>query len=165
MPEKNARHYLRDKEAKALLNEASRRLKADLKQITSGKPAIEVVKTDVADIFLLNGRPLLAEAKGKFYPTLVFTELFSAMPRVVVDMGAVPHVCNGADIMAPGIRGFHGDFEKGDLVVIVDERHSKALAIGEALFSHDEMLRLDQGIVIKNIHFVGDKTWERTRAL
>jgi PUA domain protein len=163
MPEKNPRHYLRDKEAKALLNEASRRLKADLKQIIPGKPNIEVVKTDAADIFLLNGRPLLAEAKGKFYPTLVFTELFSVMPRVVVDMGAVPHVCNGADIMAPGIRGFHGDFERGDLVVIVDERHSKALAIGEALFSHDEMLRLSQGTVIKNIHFVGDKTWDRAR--
>jgi PUA domain protein len=163
MSEKNPRHFLRDKEAKALLNEASRTLKADLKQIVPGKPTVEAVKTDAADIFLLNGRPLLAKAKGKFYPTLVFTELFPIMPRVVVDMGAVPHVCNGAHVMAPGIRGLHGEFERGDLVVIVDEKHSKALAIGEALFSHDEMVRVNKGMVIRTIHFVGDKTWDRTR--
>jgi len=163
MSEKNLRHFLRDKEAKALLNEATGKLKVDLRQIISGKPAVEVVATDVADIFLINGRPLLAKARGSLYPTLVFTELFSLMPKVVVDMGAVPHICNGADVMAPGIRAFHGDFERGDLVVIVDERHSKALAIGEALFSHEEVLKVDQGIVIRNIHFVGDKTWVRTR--
>jgi PUA domain protein len=163
MSEKNPRHFLRDKEAKALLNEASRKLKADLRQIIPGKLTVEVVKTEAVNIFLLNGRPLLAEADGKFYPTLVFAELFSVMPRVIVDMGAIPHVCNGADVMAPGIRGFHGNFERGDLVVIVDEKHSKALAIGEALFSHDEVLTVGQGIVIKNVHFVGDKTWDQTR--
>jgi PUA-domain protein len=163
MSENYPRHFLKDKEAKALLDEASRNLKADLKQLIPEKPNIEVVRTDAVNIFLLNGKPLLAEAKGRLYPTLVFTELFSVMPRIVVDMGAVPHVCNGADIMAPGIRGFSGHFEKGDFVVIVDERHSKALAIGEALFSHEEMQRANKGIVVKNIHFVGDKTWDRTR--
>jgi len=163
MSEKILRHFLRDKEAKALLNEASRTLKADLRQIIPGKPTVEVVKTDALNIFLLNGRPLLAEEEGKFYPTLAFAELFSVMPRVIVDMGAVPHVCNGADVMAPGVRGFQGRFERGDFVVIVDERHSKALAIGETLYSQEEMLRVGQGVVVKNIHFVGDKTWDQTR--
>lgn len=163
MPEKNPRYFLKDKEAKAVLNRASRKLKTDLKQILAGKPTLEVVKMGTADIFLLNGRPLLAEAKGNLCPTLVFAELLSVMPRVVVDMGAIPHICGGADVMAPGIKEFHGDFDEGDLVVVVDEKHCKAVAIGEALFNREKALEVNQGTVIKTIHFVGDKIWDRAR--
>lgn len=165
MPEKSARHFLKDKEAKALVDKACRKLKADLKQILAGKPSFEVVRMELGDIFLVNGRPLLFETKGNLYPTLVFAELFPAMPRVVVDMGAIPYVCKGADVMAPGIRRFYGDFDKGDLVAVVDEKYGKAVAIGEAMLDHEEAVNADRGIVVKSIHFVGDKTWNRIREL
>jgi PUA-domain protein len=165
MPEKNARYFLKDKEAKALFDKACRRLKADLKQILSDKPSFEVVKMEFGDIFLVNGRPLLVEARGQLYPTLVFTELFPAMPRVVVDMGAIPYICKGADVMAPGIRRLDGDFDRGDIVVVVDERHGKAVAIGEAVLDHEEASKADRGTVVKNIHFVSDKTWNRIKEL
>lgn len=165
MPERNARYFLKDKEAKALLDEASRKLKTDLRQILAGKPNLEVVRAKIGDIFLANGRPLLVEAKGSLFPALVFNELLAIMPKVIVDMGAIPFICKGADVMAPGIRRFEGSFCKGDLVVVVDERHSKAVAIGETLFDYEEALKAKRGAVVKNIHFVGDKTWNRIKEL
>ena len=163
MPEKNARYFLKEKESKALLDRASIRLKADLKQILAGKPNLEVVRMDFADVFLVNGRPLLIEAQGNLYPTLVFAELLAAMPGLVVDMGAIPHLCKGADVMAPGVRGFRGDFCKGDLVIVVDEKHGKAVAVGEALFDSEDAKKANRGVVVKSIHFVGDKTWNRIK--
>jgi len=163
MPEKNARYFLREKESKALLDKGSARLKTDLGKILAGKTSLEIVRMDFADVFLVNGRPSFIEAEGKFYPTLIFDELLTAMPKLVVDMGAIPHICKGADVMAPGIREFHGDFCKGDLVVVIDEKHGKAVAVGEALLDSEEAKKTNQGPIAENIHFVGDKAWCRIR--
>ena len=163
MPEKNARYFLREKESRALLDKGSARLKADLGKILTSKPVVEIVRMDFADVFLVNGRPSFIEAEGMFYPTLIFAELLAVMPKLVVDMGAIPHICKGADVMAPGVREFRGDFRKGDLVVVIDEKHGKAVAVGEALFDSEEARKANRGNIIKNIHFVGDKAWCRIR--
>ena len=163
MLEKNTRYFLKEKESKALLDKGSARLKTDLGKILAGKTGLEIVKMDFADVFLVNGRPSFIEAEGKFYPTLIFAELITAMPKLVVDMGAIPHICKGADVMAPGIREFRGDFCKGDLVVVIDEKHGKAIAVGEALLDSEEAKKTNRGPIVKNIHFVGDKAWCRIR--
>jgi PUA domain protein len=80
-------------------------------------------------------------------------------------MGAVPHVCNGANIMAPGIVSFDGEFRKGDYILVVDERHRKPIAVGEILYDRVEAKNVKQGVVVKNMHFVGDKVWKFTRKL
>ena len=51
------------------------------------------------------------------------------------------------------------DFEKCCFVVIRDEKHSKPLAIGEALFSSEEISKMEKGKVILNLHYIGDKIW------
>jgi len=84
---------------------------------------------------------------------------------VAVDMGAVPHVCNGADIMVKGIRSVDREFAKGALVVIVDETHGKHLAIGEALVDSASIREMERGKVVSNLHFVGDDAWEAMKAL
>jgi PUA domain protein len=61
--------------------------------------------------------------------------------------------------MAPGIRRYEGEFRKGALVFVVDEKHGKALGVGEALYDSEEARKVKQGVVIKNVHFVGDRTW------
>jgi PUA-domain protein len=165
MPERHRRYFLKAKESKDLLEKASEKLRVDLEQIFKDKVKVEVVETESAEIFLINGRPALFKTGESVYPTLVSKELFDTVPKVVVDMGAVPHVCKGANIMAPGIRRFEGQFKKNDLVYVVDEKHGKPLAIGEITYDLEEAKSVKQGVVVKNAHYVGDKTWNLVKEL
>jgi PUA domain protein len=159
MPEKHRRHFLKDKEAKALLANVSKRIDLDSELILKDRLSLEIIETDFAEIFLVNNKPILAKMGEHVFPTLTFNEASSSAPKVVVDMGAVPHVCNGADIMAPGIVRFQGEIRKGGFVFVVDEKYGKLLAVGEALYDMNEATKPKQGVAIKNIHFVGDKLW------
>jgi PUA domain protein len=80
-------------------------------------------------------------------------------------MGAVPYVCNGADVMAPGIVRVEGEFGKGDLVLVVDEKHGKPLALGLSLNDAENVKKTKQGAVVKNVHFVSDKIWNFAKTL
>ncbi len=82
------------------------------------------------------------------------------MRKVVVDMPAVSFMVKGADVMRPGITMIDDGIAKGDPVLVVDERHGKALAVGIALFSSEEMRSMEKGKVIENIHHVGDTLWD-----
>lgn len=163
MPQRYKRHFLRAKEAKSILRNTSERLKAYLEQVFSHKVEMERVETGFCELFLVKDRPLLVKIKGRIFPTLIFDELLLLLPKVIVDMGAVPYVCNGADIMAPGIVGFEGEFGMGNLVRIVDENHGKTIAIGTANYDVEAAKEAKQGVVVKNIHFAGDKIWNLVR--
>jgi len=159
MPEKYKRNFLKDKEAKNILNQAAEKLKINVEQILKNKANVELIETEFAKIFLINGKPLLAKRGEDFFPTLAFNEYFAFAPKAIVDMGAVPHVCKGANVMRPGIRRFEGEFMKGDFILIVDERYGKALAVGEILYNKSEAEKATQGVAVRNVHFVGDRIW------
>ncbi len=160
MPLRYRRHFLRTREINSILSEASCKLGINLEGIMGNRGEMELVETDSAQIYLISGKPLFARVDGRILPTLVFEELLDSMPKVVVDMGAVPHVCNGANIMAPGIVRFEGEFNQGDLVLVVDEKHGKAVALCESMYDVDTARKLDKGIAFQNIHFVGDELWK-----
>ena len=82
------------------------------------------------------------------------------LPKVIVDMGAVKFVVNGADVMRPGVVGT-GFFEKNSFVVVVDENNDAPLAVGRALFSSDDLISEKSGKVVEILHFVGDEYWSR----
>jgi PUA domain protein len=159
MLEKYTRHFLKEKETEAFLTKASERLGLDLESFLKRKVGLEVVETGFAEIFLLSGKPILAKKEKNIYPTLLFDEYFAMAPKAVVDMGAVPYVCKGANVMAPGIRRYEGEFKKGGLVLVVDEKHGKSLGVGEAVYDSEDARKVKQGVVIKNVHYVGDRTW------
>jgi len=165
MPEKYRRYFLKTKEVKSLLRKISKKLKIDLEQIFDVKVNVELVETDFAGILLINSRPLLFKVEESIFPTLIFNEIVASAPKVVVDMGAVPHVCNGANVMAPGIVRFEGNFRKDDFVFVVDERHGKPVAIGEVVYDVEAAKKATQGVVVKNTHFVGDKIWNFIKTL
>jgi PUA-domain protein len=159
MPEKQRRYFLKSKEAKALLQKVGEQLKVDLEQLLQDRVNLEVLKTETAELIIINGEPALFKTDEKMCPTLKFEEFIRIAPKAVVDMGAIPFVCKGANVMAPGIRRFEGRFEKQSIIYIVDERYGKPIAVGETLFGFEEMQQIRQGAVIKNLHYVGDKTW------
>jgi PUA-domain protein len=165
MSQKYRRYSLRSKEAKAILDKASERTKVDVEKIVGTKANIEAVEAGFDKILLINNKPLLFRSGENVFPTLFFKEIFASAPKIVVDMGAIPHICNGADIMAPGIVRFEGEFGKGDLVQIIDEKYGKLLAIGEINYDAQTAKNIKQGVIVKNIHYVGDRIWNFAKNL
>lgn len=154
------RHFLKEKEVRRLLADFSQKLKVKTEQLFGPKPHIEQAEIHGTEIFIVNGKPLIARSNELLFPTLMFEEIFHLLPKIVVDMGAVPHICNGAHVMAPGIVRIKGDFQEKDILIILDERHEKPLAIGVALLNSKTAKTLKHGKMAKNIHFVGDKLWD-----
>jgi len=101
---------------------------------------------------------LFIRSRDGLFPTLHAVDLLQ-LRRVVIDMGAVPHVAKGADVMGPGVVSADVEIKAGNAVAVVDERHGKPLAIGLALVPGTEM-RAPKGKVVKNIHYVGDEVWQ-----
>jgi PUA-domain protein len=157
------RHFMREKEAKQLLSQVQQKTKIDIGKLIGTH--IEFAETETATIFLIDGKPLFARKDGNLFPTLGFEDIVKFLPQVVVNMGAVPHVCNGADVMAPGVVAVDGTFEKDSFVVVLDEQHKKPLAIGTALYDSETTRSLKQGKIVLNVHFVGDKLWHLLRKL
>jgi PUA-domain protein len=165
MPTKQRRYALKTKEAKEILSEASTKLKLDLEALFGSKVNVEVVESDVGLIYLIGGKPIFYKVDDKVLPTLLFSEFVARAPKIVVDMGAVPYVCKGADVMAPGIVRFEGEFSKGDLVLVVDVKYCKALAMGESLYDAEVAKQTKKGPIVKTLHYVSDKIWEYTKTL
>ncbi len=146
------RKSLKRKPAKKLVEELSSVFgEIDAERVESAElEGVTVYLLDDVVEFVRNGEAL--------YPFLGGSHV-DGLPRVVVDMGAIPYVCNGADIMAPGITDMDS-FEVGDLVVVRDVTHGKALAIGKALKSSSDIEASMKGKVIENLHYVGDSLWK-----
>ena len=165
MPTTRRRYTLKSKQAKTILNAAQQEVKGNKDAVFSSRPKVEIVEADVGEIYLVNGKPLLFKSESRIMPTLFYENFVAQAPKIVVDMGAVPHVCNGADVMAPGIVKIIGEFKKSELVVVIDERHKKPLALGESLCNAEKMRESEQGAVIKNLHYVSDKIWNFAKVL
>ena len=126
---------------------------------------IEIIVTDAGSLYLFDGKPLLFRSEDKIIPTLFFERYISSAPKIIVDMGAIPHLCNGADVMAPGVQKVADEFSKGGLVLIVEEKYGKAIAIGEALFNSNEIIKMNQGKIIRTFHYVGDSIYEVSKGI
>ena len=165
MHTKQRRHKLKTKETKQLLEEASQSLRVNLEILLGVEVNLEVIESDVGVIYVIEGKPLLIRVDDRIIPTLLFTEFVARAPKVVVDMGAIPYVCKGATVMAPGIVRIEGEFEKGDILLVSDVKHNKALAVGESLIDAGIAKNTKKGPVVKNLHYVSDKIWEYIKAL
>ena len=137
----------------------------DVKEISSQLK--EVDKKDIVDLiddkFLrINNEIRYFDFEKKWVPTLkyIYSKPSSIeMKKVVVDMGAIKFVTNGADIMRPGVRKFDEGIEKGEIIQILEETHNKTIALGKALGKSEEMRKQEKGKIIENIHYIGDSIW------
>ena len=123
-------------------------------------PVEKIVLDKNAELYLVEGKPLFFKTGENIFPTIIaLRENIISLPKVTVDMGAVPHVAGGADVMAPGIVELD-NFKKGDAVVVIDERNKVPLLVGMALYDSEEIKNMKKGKVIRNIHHVGDAIWQ-----
>ena len=114
---------------------------------------------------IIIGEGITAVKIGNNYvPFLTDVKILEKFPSVTVDMGAVKFMCNGANVMRPGIKAFT-EFEKDQLVCIIEESQKKVLAIGRALVSSKELLEMAKGQVIENLHYISDAYWEIKKSI
>lgn len=152
------RRRLREKEVKALAEDVANAL--GVEPFRPGEPVDRAESTDFDILFINN----IAEGlvyNGKAFLTV--RGLLRSRPErasVTVDMGAVPFVTKGADIMGPGIVDADPDLRPGDLVWVKDVNNGVPLAVGEALISGPQMRERSPGKAIKSIHHVADKLWK-----
>ena len=121
---------------------------------------VRVVEIEEDQRIIVYGESKIAQFDNILAPFLGDANAIAALPAVVVDPGAIKFVCNGADVMRPGIVRIDGDFAKGARVAVKESTHGKAIAVGEALLASNEMREAAKGAVVKNLHYVGDKLWE-----
>jgi len=151
-----SRHHLKGSDARKviakiepLLEDTSRLRRSSLEM---------AISDEGVDLIFVDGRPLMMIVEDQpFFTVLGAIELSPKKRLVVVDAGAVRFVVNGADIMKPGIVSADPEIVIGDLVVIVEERYQKPLAIGRALVAGTDMK--GDGKAVKSLHHVGDAIW------
>ncbi|MGD0057052.1 MAG: RNA-binding protein [Methanomassiliicoccales archaeon] len=152
------RHRLREKEVRTLADEISPRVGAEIFGITD---TVDRAESSDFDVIFVNGEVLaLIRDGGAFLTVRGLLRYRPTKSYVTVDMGAVPYVSKGADVMTPGIVEADPSIKEGDFVWIRDVKNRVPLAIGKALVSGQEMAKKQPGKAVKSIHFVGDKLWK-----
>ncbi len=157
------RHFIQKSQIKDLqddiLNHYDEKFVA---QIFPKKARIEVIQTDTGDtLYAVNNILKLWKTKEGYIPVL--TLLLNRqvdLKKIVVDKGAIRFITNAADVMRPGITKIDASIKKDDIVVIVDENHDRALAIGKAMFNATQMQEIKAGKVVKNLHTIQDDVWK-----
>lgn len=124
---------------------------------------VVVVEEGELKVLVINEIPAFKQHENTYIPTLLLIKLKyrDLIPKAVVDEGAVKHIINGADVMAPGIVEID-DVEENELISIWEPRKETPIAIGKTLTNSKTIKELRKGKAIKNIHHVGDKLWNLT---
>ena len=147
-------------ETSLLLKEVTEKWKIEIPKIKNLK-VHEI--SDESQIITGQGIKIL-KMNDEYLPFLSETAILEKFPYVMVDMGAVKFMCNGANVMRPGIKN-HSDFEKDSIVCIIEESQHKFLAVGKAMVSSNELESMEKGEVIKNMHYISDKFWETGKTI
>ena len=143
-------------------SETNQILKLVSKQWKQELPKIKNLKVHFIDNnsqLIVGGDLTILKINDDYLPFLNQNQVLEKFPNVVVDMGAVKFMCNGANVMRPGIKKY-SNFQKDDVVCVIEESQHKFLSVGKALTDSSELETMSKGEVIKNIHYISDKYWE-----
>jgi PUA domain protein len=153
------RHTIRKDELAELYSLLGREIGPSAEKFRSDR--VEMAEIDAPySLYLVDKRPLLMKRGGWVFPT-VKGAIERPFPErtIIVDMGAVPFVAKGADVMRPGIVSVTDDVRKGSPAIVVEERHRKALAVVVALLDAPGIRGEAKGKMAKTVHHVGDVLW------
>ena len=151
-------HRLKQKECRRLIERIHDQIDPDFMIDYS---SIEIGKIDEYEFIFIDEIPYFFQIEDQLFYTLMGLKSLNPIHRyVVVDMGAVKFVINGADVMAPGIVDADPTIAKDDMVWICDETHRKPLAVGVALMSGSEMVKQIKGKAVNLKHYIGDGVWK-----
>ncbi|MFX0169979.1 MAG: PUA domain-containing protein [Candidatus Hodarchaeota archaeon] len=164
------RTLLRVKELRVLLGELEKYpsiIHQTLKDPAGIKGTVErVLLADKTELYFVQGTLWLVVKSNLLFPGLpALLEGTVQLPQVVVDMGAVAHIINGADVMAPGIFELDRTLTEGMLAVVIDQKNLMPLAVGRMLMDAATVLETRRGRAIETLHYIGDAVWNLVKEL
>ena len=156
--EKLRKYNISTKESKSIIDEALSRYPQLSSVITKRKTSLEVFDLGDASVYFYNKFPILVKKENFLLPFIDIVDRYKLdIPKVVVDLGAVKFILNGADVMGPGIRYADDGINEEDIVRVVVEEYSRTIALGVSLRSSDKIR--ERGKSVRNIHYLGDRIW------
>ena len=147
-------------ETSDVLNQVSKKWNREIPKIKN----IKVHYVDDTSQILVGDDFKVLRLENEFIPFLTESKLLESFPNVMVDMGAVKFMCNGANVMRPGIKKYT-EFVKGDIICVIEESQHKFLAVGKAITDSSELENISKGEIIKNLHYISDKYWEIAKTI
>ena len=147
-------------ETSHILELVSKQWKQELPKIKN----LKVYFIDDDSQLIIGNEITILKIGEQYLPFLNQTDVLKKFPNVMVDMGAVKFMCNGANVMRPGIKKYT-EFSKDDIVCVIEESKHKFLAVGKALTDSLELENLSKGEVVKNLHYISDKYWEISKTV
>ncbi len=149
------------KQRKALLSKLSS-IVEDVSLLVHKKASVEKLILDEKRILYFSDGVAVAVQVGDIIVPFLkrLRNIKVICPFVIVDVGAIRFITNGADVMRPGITKINGEFKEGDIVLVREEKAGSPLAFGVSMFSSEELISIKKGKVIKNIHHLRDDFWD-----
>jgi len=156
------------KSKKTLSNKEKRDLQTKLIELYGEKVTqffqksliLQSIKTEEGTFIVKEKRILWFLYDGKYLPSIHLLREFNlGLHKIVVDVGAIKFITNGADVMAPGIVFFDESIRKDTYVVIHEEKVNAIIGVGISLKDAEEFNKSKKGKVIKLIHHLKDEIW------
>ena len=121
---------------------------------------LEEVITDEGTLIVRSGKIWFFYFDSRIIPSIYFLrESNFKLPEIVVDIGAIRFITNGADVMAPGVVLFDEAISKHDVVAIHEEKADTIIAVGSSLIDGHEFEKTKKGKVVKMLHYLKDNIW------
>ena len=152
------RHRLKSKDIRDIGNNLRKSFDCNF---FDNKTVVEIGNFEGIKIVFVDDDPCFMYYNNRVIFTLKGINKYKPKEKIVIiDMGAVKFVTNGADVMSPGIVDADKNISADDQVWVCDEAHRKPLAIGIAQIDGEQMIKDKKGVAIKVLHYVGDNVWD-----
>ena len=117
-----------------------------------------------SELCVVRGVWVAVRVEGRWLPSLHFLQRYPhLLPRCQVDRGAVPHVLNGANVMAQGLLSPGGalvEVEEGVAVLVFAEGKVHPLAVALTLRSAAAIRAEGRGPALRTLLVMGDELWD-----
>lgn len=155
-----SRNVLSNKENKKLADDLLNVLGEQAQTFFNKKDKLEKIKTDKGTFVVKDKEIWFFQWENQFLPSIHCLKGSKLLVhKVVVDVGAIKFVLNGADIMLPGIVHFDNLIEKGDFLVVSEEKADTIIAVGISLISHEDFRKIKKGKAVRVINHLKDEIW------
>lgn len=136
----------------------------DMTQLLRKEDVLESIKTTDKKVFILrNGVPIFILQHDRYIPTVKCVHLIPDIAKkVVVDVGAIKYLINGADVMAPGLLHRTSDYpavQENEVVSVYGYGKTHALGVGVVQMDNQQVEQIKSGVAIKMLSHLGDKTY------